>query len=54
MSYSNEQIDKKFTKTFNIKPKAVFRKWLKKERNRKIRRFKKIEVLHIKYLGWEY
>ena len=41
MTYSNIQIDKKFTKQFNIKPMTGFRKWLKHECNRKIRRVKK-------------
>lgn len=54
MAYQIIQIDKKFSKTFNIKPKAGYRKMLKQERNRKIWRFKKTEVPHIKYLGWEY
>jgi len=54
MTYSNIQIDKKFTKQFNIKPMTGFRKWLKHECNRKIRRVKKTETPHIKYLGWEY
>jgi hypothetical protein len=54
MSYNNIQIDKKFVKQFNIKPKAGFRKWLKHERNRKIRRVRQTEIPHIKYAGWEY
>jgi len=30
------------------------RKWLKNQRNRKIRRVKQDEVPNIKYAGWEY
>jgi hypothetical protein len=54
MGYNNVQIDKKFVKTFNLKPKSGFRKWLKHEHNRKIRRIKQTEIPHIKYSGWEY
>ena len=30
------------------------RKWEKNQRNRKIRRVKKIEIPNIKHKGWEY
>jgi len=34
--------------------KSHSRKWMKNQRNRKIRRFNKSEVPNIKYKGWEY
>ena len=30
------------------------RKWMKNQRNRKIRRVKSDEIPHVKYVGWEY
>jgi hypothetical protein len=34
--------------------KSHSRKWMKNQRNRKIRRVPKTEVPYIKYNGWEY
>jgi len=36
------------------KPKAGVRKWIRNQRNRKIRRVPKDQVPNIKYEGWEY
>jgi hypothetical protein len=54
MSLRNQQIEHWFTKEFKIKPKAGFRKWLKKQRNRKIRQTSNTKIPNIKYDGWEY
>jgi hypothetical protein len=48
------QIEHKFTQTLDIKGKAGLRKWLKNQRNRKIRQIKQTEKPNIKYGGWEY
>jgi hypothetical protein len=34
--------------------KSHSRKWLKNQRNRKIRRVNQTEIPNIKYKGWEY
>lgn len=44
-----EQIENYFAKA-----KAGIRKWMKNQRNRKIRRVPKDETPNIKYNGWEY
>ncbi len=48
------QIEHKFSQKFGLKPKAGFRKWLKNQRNRMIRRVAQSEKPNIKYGGWEY
>ena len=48
------QIDKSFSKKNKIKVKAGFRKWLRNQRNRKIRHISETEKPNIKYGGWEY
>jgi hypothetical protein len=54
MSLRNQQIEHRFNRKYALRPKAGFRKWLKKQRNRKIRQIPKIEISNIKYNGWEY
>jgi hypothetical protein len=54
MALRNYQIEHKFTQKYHLKPKAGFRKWLRNQRNRKIRKTDKTEVPNIKYGGWEY
>jgi len=54
MSLRNQQIEHWFNRKYDVKPKAGFRKWLKKQRNRKIRQSPKTEIPDIKYEGWEY
>jgi hypothetical protein len=54
MSLRLWQIEHEFTQTFGINGKAGFRKWLKNQRNRKIRQIKQTEIPNIKYGGWEY
>ena len=54
MSLCNQQIEHWFTRRFQIKVKAGSRKWLKNQRNRKIRHIDQTEKPNIKYGGWEY
>jgi hypothetical protein len=54
MSLRYPQIEHHFSQKFGLKPKAGFRKWLKNQRNRKIRRTAHTETPNIKYGGWEY
>jgi hypothetical protein len=54
MAFQSYQIDHKLGQKFMpAKPKAGFRKWLKNQRNRKIRRVSEHETPNIKYAGWE-
>lgn len=48
------QIDHKFAQQYGLKPKAGYRKWLRTQRNRKIRRVAQDEKPNIGYAGWEY
>lgn len=50
MSLCIEQIDG----PSGLSRKTKRRKWLKNQRNRKIRRVKQDETPNIKYDGWEY
>lgn len=52
MSLSLEQIEH-LERWLGAK-KSKSRKWLKNQRNRKIRRADKTEVPHVKYKGWEW
>jgi len=54
MGLKNYQIEHKFSQKHSLKPKAGFRKWLRNQRNRKIRKIDKTDVPNIKYGGWEY
>jgi hypothetical protein len=54
MGLRNYQIETNFTQKNGLKPKTGFRKWLRNQRNRKIRRVKETEKPNIKYSGWEY
>jgi len=54
MSFDTSQIEHKFSQKLGLKPKAGFRKWLKNQRNRKIRRGAQSEKPNIKYGGREY
>lgn len=54
MSLRNCQIEHWFNQKYPVKPKAGFRKWLKKQRNRKIRQTPKTEIPTVMYNGWEY
>lgn len=49
MSLCLEKIERQFDGK-----KHRSRKWLKNQRNRKIRRTKKTEIPNIKHVGWEY
>jgi hypothetical protein len=53
MGLCTEQIEIHLDYLFG-KPKAGGRKWLRNQRNRKIRRVPQTEVPYIKYKGWEY
>lgn len=54
MSLRYPQIEYYFSQKFGLKHKAGFRKWLKNQRNRKIRHVAQTEKPDIKYGGWEY
>jgi hypothetical protein len=49
MALATEQIE-----NFRGSRKAGERKWLKNQRNRKIRRVDAEEIPSVKYRGWEY
>jgi hypothetical protein len=49
MSLRLEQIENQFGES-----RAGNRKWMKNQRNRKIRRVKTETIPNIKYCGWEY
>ena len=54
MGCNISQIEHKFSQKNGLKPKAGFRKWLKSQRNRKMRRVEQSEKPSVKYDGWEY
>jgi hypothetical protein len=54
MALQYYQIEHKFARKYDIKPNSGFRRCLKKQRNRKIRKTDKTDIPNIKYGGWEY